>query len=113
MIGNILNILLGLSLAYSAIFSTPAGAMNNAALAVGAIAIIVLALWARRTDPMGWPSGTDIALGVLLLLVSATRWVIGVPPLVCFWIILLVGIAVAIAAMWSLLYRPGTAQSEP
>jgi hypothetical protein len=35
-----------------------------------------------------------------------------VAPLVCFWIILLTGIAVAIAAMWSLLYRPETAESR-
>jgi hypothetical protein len=27
-------------------------------------------------------------------------------PLVCFWIILLIGIAIAIVAMWSMLYRP-------
>jgi len=35
-----------------------------------------------------------------------------VAPLVSFWIILLVGIAIAIAAMWSMLYRPETAQSR-
>jgi hypothetical protein len=44
--------------------------------------------------------------------VALVRWVIGVAPLVCFWIILLVGIAVAIAALWSILYRPETAQSR-
>ena len=35
---------------------------------------------------------------------------IGVAPLVSFRIILLVGIAVAIASMWSMLYRPEPAQ---
>ena len=110
MIGNLLNILVGLWLTYSAIFDSPAGAMNNVALAGSAIAVIVLAVWARQTDPMDWPSGTNIVLGAALLLVTATRWAIGVAPLVCFWIILLVGIAVAIAAMWSILYRPATAQ---
>jgi hypothetical protein len=112
MIGNLLNILLGLWLAYSAIFANPAGAMNNVALAAAAVAVIVFAVWARQTDRMRWQSATNIVLGVVLLLVAATRWAIGVAPLVSFWIILLVGIAVAIAAMWSMLYRPETAQSR-
>src|SRR6516164_611785 len=106
MIGNLLNILIGLWLAYSAIFANPAGAMNNVALGAGAIAVIVFAVWARQTDPLGWQSGTNIVLAAVLLAVAVVRWAIGVAPLVCFWIILLVGIAVAIVAMWSLLYRP-------
>ena len=112
MIGNLLNILVGLWLAYNAIFSTPAGDMNNAALAAAAVAVIVFAVWARQTDPLGWQSGMNIVLAAVLLVVAPVRWVIGVAPLVCFWIILLAGIAVAIAAMWSMLYRPETAQSR-
>ena len=78
----------------------------------GVVAVIVFAVWARQTDFLGWQSATNIVLGVVLVLVAATRWAIGVAPLVSFWIILLVGIAVAIAAMWSMLYRPETAQSR-
>src|SRR5215469_587930 len=111
MIGNILNILLGLWLAYSAIFANPVGAMNNAALAAAAIAIIVFAVWARQTHSLGRQRGTNIVLAAVLLAVAVVRWAIGIAPLVCFWIILLVGIAVAIVAMWSLLYRPQAAQS--
>jgi len=110
MIANLLNILVGLWLAYSAIFANPAGAMNNVALAGAAVAIIVFAVWARQTDSLGWQSGTNIVLAAVLLVVAVARWVIGVAPLVSFWIILLAGIAVAIAAMWSILYRPGTAR---
>jgi hypothetical protein len=62
MIGNLLNILAGLWLAYSAIFANPAGAMRNTGLAAGAVAIIVFAVWARQTDPMGWQSATNIVL---------------------------------------------------
>ena len=111
MIGNLLNILVGLWFAYSAIFANPAGAMNNVALAAGAVAVIVFAVWARQTDSLGWQSGTNIVLGATLLVVAALRWAIGVAPLVSFWIILLAGIAIAIAAMWSMLYRPTTARS--
>jgi hypothetical protein len=110
MIGNLLNILIGLWLAYSSIFANPAGAMNNAALAAAAVAVIVLAVWARQTDSLGWQSGTNIVLAVLLLVLAVVRWLIGVAPLVASWIILLVGITIAIAAMWSMLYRPPTAR---
>ena len=111
MIGNLLNILVGLWLAYSAIFAIPAGNMNNVALAAAAVAIIVLAVWARQSDRMGWQSGTNLVLGFVLLLVAAVRWAVNVAPLVCFWMILLTGIAVAILAMWSMLYRPETTRS--
>ena len=111
MIGNLLNILVGLWLAYSAIFANPAGAMNNAALAAAAIAVIVFAVWARQTDPLGWQSGTNIVLAAVLLVVAVLRWLIGVAPLVSFWVVLLAGIAIAIAAIWSVLYRPATART--
>ena len=111
MIGNLLNILIGLWLAYSAIFANPAGAMNNVALAAAAIAVIVFAVWARQTDPLGWQSGTNIVLAAVLLVVAVLRWLIGVAPLVSFWIILLAGIAIAIASIWSVLYRPATART--
>jgi hypothetical protein len=111
MIGNLLNILVGLWLAYSAIFANPAGAMNNVALAAAAVAVIVFAVWARQTDFLGWQSGTNIVLAAVLLVLAVLRWAIGVAPLVSFWIILLVGIAVAIVAMWSLLYRPQMTRS--
>ena len=111
MVGNLLNILVGLWLAYSAIFANPAGAMNNAALAAAAVAVVFFAVWARQTDALGWQSGTNIVLAAVLLVLVVLRWVIGVAPLVSFWIILLLGIAVAVAAMWSLLYRPQMTRS--
>ena len=111
MIGNLLNILVGLWLAYSAIFANPAGAMNNVALAGAAVAVIVFAVWARQADSLGWQSGTNIVLAAVLLVLAVLRWAIGVAPLVSFWIILLVGIAVAIVAMWSILYRRDLARS--
>jgi uncharacterized membrane protein YfcA len=86
--------------------------MNIAALAASAVAVIACAAWARRTDPMDWPSGTNIVLGAVLLVVAATRWAVYAPALLSFWVLLLVGIAIAIVAMWSMLYRPDTPQSR-
>jgi hypothetical protein len=111
MIGNLLNGLVGLWLAYSAIFATPAGNMNNTGLTISSVAVIVLAAWARQTDPAGWQSATNLVLGVVLLLVAAVRWAADVAPLVSFWSILLIGITIAIVALWSMLYRPDATRS--
>jgi hypothetical protein len=51
-------------------------------------------------------------LGAVLLVVAMTRWAVYVPPLLSFWVLLLVGIAISVAAMWSMLYRPDTLQSR-
>ena len=48
MIGNLLNILAGLWLAYSAIFANPPGDMNNTSLAVVAVAIVVFGVGATN-----------------------------------------------------------------
>jgi len=80
MVGNLLNILVGLWLAYSAIFANPAGAMNNAALAAAAVAVVFFAVWARQTDALGWQSGTNTVLAAVLLVLAVLRWVIGVAP---------------------------------
>ena len=110
MIANSLTVLVGLWLSYRAIFSIPAGEMSQIELMVAGIVVIVLALWARRTDLMGWNSGTGIVLGTIVLVLAAARHTVGVEPLALFWMILLIGIAVAITAMWSMLYRPGAAR---
>jgi hypothetical protein len=96
----------GLWLAYSAIFATPAGEMNDIALAVSAVASIVLAIWARQTDPAGWHSATNLVLGAILLFVAVMRWTVQVPSLLSFWVILFIAIAIAIIAFWAVLYRP-------
>ncbi len=111
MVGNLLNILVGLWLAYSAIFATPAGNMSTAALAAGGVAAVILALWARRSDAMGWQSGSNIVLGAILLATAGAHWGLGMAPLACFWVVLLAGITIANLAMWSILYRPQPAQT--
>ena len=111
MIANVATVLVGLWLAYRTIFSVPAGDVSRIELVVAGVALILLALWARRTDLMSWHSGTNIVLAVIILLLAAAHRVIGVDPLVSFWMILLIGITAAIAAMWSILYRPDSVQA--
>ena len=110
MIANFTTILLGLWLVYRAIFSIPANNMSEIELMAAGAAVILLAVWARRTDFMRWNSWTNIVLAALILLLAAAHRMVGVDPLVSFWMILLIGIAVAISAMWSILYRPNPAQ---
>jgi hypothetical protein len=45
-----------------------------------------------------------VGSGIVVLALVDRVW--GLDPLLSFWIILLVGIAVAIFALWSILYRP-------
>jgi hypothetical protein len=111
MIPNFLTILIGLWLAYRAIFSVPAGEMGQIEMVSAGVAVALLALWARRTDIMGWHSGTNIVFGGIILLLAVAQRAMGIEPLVSFWMILLIGIAVAITALWSILYHPDAAQS--
>jgi|SRR6516162_2156637 len=106
MIANLAMILTGLWLAYHAIFSTPAGDTGLIGPTAAGVAVILLAAWARRTDVMGWPSGTNMALGLIILALTAAQRTVGVDSLATFWLLLLGGITVAIAALWSILYRP-------
>ena len=110
MTANIAAVLIGLWLSYRAIFSVPAGDMTQIELIVAGAALIFLALWARRTDMMSWHSGTNVVLGAIVLLLAAAQRLVGVDPLVSFWMILLIGITAAIVAMWSILHRPGTVE---
>jgi len=111
MMANIASVLIGLWLVYRAIFSVPAGAVNQIELTAAGVALIALALWARRSDFLSWHSGTTMVLAAVLLALAGARHVVGVDPLISFWMILLAGIAAAITAMWSILYRPDAAPS--
>jgi hypothetical protein len=113
MIPNALTVLIGLWLAYSAIFSSPAGDVNNIQLAIAGVVVAACAIIARRTDGMVWHSNTNVTLGIVLALLAAARAWHGLSSPASFWIVLLAGIAAATAALWSMLYRSDTAQAEP
>jgi len=105
MIANALAVLIGLWLAYGAIFAVPAGSVNNIELAIAGIVVSGCAVLARRKDAMAWQWVTNVALGIVLVLLAAARVWYGASLSASFWTILLDGIVVAITALWSILYR--------
>ena len=105
MIANVLNFLIGLGVSYVAIFDT-ANAHVHWILAPVGIAIVVLALIARRSDFSGWQSTTNTVLGIVLLVITVINWAVPVSPLITFWINLWVGLTVASLALWAALYHP-------
>jgi hypothetical protein len=109
MIANLAMTFLGLWLAYHAIFVTAAGAAGKLEVALAGCAVLLLAAWARRTDIMTWPSGTNIVLGLVVLALAVAQQAVAIDPLASFWALLLSGITIAIAALWSALYRPDAA----
>jgi hypothetical protein len=105
MIANLVNFVIGLGVSYVAIFGTASAPVPWILAPVG-IAIVVLALIARRSDFSGWQSATNIVLGIVLLVITLINWSLSISPLVTFWINLWVGLTVASLALWAALYHP-------
>ena len=106
MIANMLNVLIGLGVTDVAIFGMPPSVPASWIMIVVGIAIVILALVARRSDFSGWQSATNIVLGLALLIVNLLEQVVSISPLVTFWIELWVGLTVASLALWAVLYHP-------
>jgi hypothetical protein len=113
MIPNLLNALLGLWLAYVAIFPATIGANYHRWLIGAAVFTVVLALWARRSDDAPWQSTmTMIAAVTLTVIVAADRFLISSPVLL-FWGVLWVGLVSATLSLWAAIYRPRANLAEP
>ncbi len=107
MIANVVNCLVGLAVTYVAIFEMPSAVRSPWLLIAGGIAIVVLALLARRSDYSGWQSGTNAVLGIILIVVGAVGVTAPVlSSLVVFWVELWVGLTVASLSLWAALYHP-------
>ncbi len=115
MIANILNTLLGLAVAYAAVFGLPAGIGAPWPLVAAGIAIVLLAFTARRSDFSGWQSGTDAVLGGVLALLGVTAAMLGdfLSPTVMFWVELWVGMTVSWFSLWAALYHPKQTLDHP
>jgi len=103
MIPNLINTLGGLALMYAVVLHAAWVEQRYFPLAAFAVVFLVMALWARRTDPHPWFSWTGIiasvALGILSLFELATL------PYLTFWASFWIGCTVSIVAFWALLYN--------
>jgi hypothetical protein len=108
MIPNLLNTLLGLWLAYVAIFPDSIGEGRYRWLLAVAAVTAALALWARRSDYSTWQSTTTIisALGLALLLTGSWLW--SASSDLMFWGVLWAGLISATFSLWAAIYRPTT-----
>lgn len=106
MIPNLLNTLLGLWLAYVAIFPDTIGAQYHRWLFGAAILTIVLSLWARRSDDAPWQSTMSIIAAVtLVVILGADRYLMSSAVLL-FWGVLWVGLISATLSLWAAIYHP-------
>ena len=106
MLADLLNTLVGLCLAYAAIFPTALGTGRDRFVLTGAILTIVLALWARRSDSSTWQSTTTVATGALLAILAIVHQVTPVSEVLMFWGVLWAGLVSATVSLWAALYRP-------
>lgn len=106
MIPNALTVLIGLWLAYSAVFSSQTEGVANLTLGFSGAAIAILAMAARWFGTMSWQSTLNMIIGVVLALYAVARWQVGPVGFETFWTALLGGIVASIGALWSILYRP-------
>ncbi len=106
MIANLLNTLLGLWLAHAAIFPDAVGRHHDGVVLIAAIAAVMLALWARRSDVSAWQSTTTIVAGVLLAFLEMANQFMRVSDVLMFWGIFWAGLISATVSLWAALYRP-------
>jgi hypothetical protein len=107
MIPNLLNTLLGLWLAYVAIFPASISARFPWLLAAAALTA-ALAFWARRSDHSVWQSTATIIAAVALALLLTVSWLWAASPILMFWGVLWAGLVSATFSLWAALYRPAT-----
>jgi hypothetical protein len=108
MIPNLLNTLLGLWLAYVAIFPLSIGGQPYRWLLAAAVLTAVLAIWARRSDHSIWQSTATIIAALALALLVAVGWLWVSSPELTFWGVLWTGLISATFSLWAALYRPTT-----
>jgi hypothetical protein len=104
MFANLFNVLLGLALVYSAILRPSLIGARPTLLFVAAACIFGAAWLARRSDNHPWQNNINMLLAVMLAGMAALR--LEHVSLAAFWSQFSVGTAVAVLALWAMLYRP-------
>ena len=106
MFPNALNTAIGLLLVYAAVLQPDLAARHPWILAAAALAMFVLAVWARRNDAVRWMSAVNAALAIGLLALGLADWSLSLHRLVTFWGVFWIGLVVAVVALWAALYHP-------
>ncbi len=106
MIADLLNTLVGLWLAYAAIFPHATGMGRDRVALLAAAAMIGLALWARRSGTTPWQSTIVLATGALLAALTIVHQLVHVSEVLMFWGVLWAGLVCATVSLWAALYRP-------
>lgn len=104
MIPNIINTVTGLALAYAVVLHPTWVEQRYAPFGVFALVILVMALWARRSDARRWFSSINIVLAIVLGLLSLLP--LATLPNLTFWGGFWIGALVPTIALWAVLYRP-------
>ncbi|HET7261491.1 MAG TPA: hypothetical protein VFK60_06655 [Casimicrobiaceae bacterium] len=107
MIPNIINTIVGLALAYVVVLHPTWAGQRFVPLGVFALVILVMALWARRSDARRWFSAVNIVLAVVLGLLSLLP--LATMPNLTFWGGFWIGCLVPTIALWAVIYRPSPA----
>ena len=104
MIPNIVNTIVGLALAYVVVLHPTWAEPRFVPLGVFALVILVMALWARRSDARRWFSTVNIVLAIVLGLLSLLP--LATMPNLAFWGGFWIGCLVPTIALWAAIYRP-------
>lgn len=111
MIPDLLSTLIALCLVSFAVLDLDALTAHAGIVAVGAAALIVLGVWATRTNYLKWAGATVVVAGaaILLLVISglasaSSEW--------AFWGVFWSANAAGVVSLWSAFYR-GPHESSP
>lgn len=104
MIPNIINTLAGLVLACLTVLKPLWVERQYFPLLIFAAVILVMAIWARFSDPQKWFSSVNIVMSILLAILALLP--LPTLPNLAFWGGFWIGIIVPVVALWAVLYRP-------
>lgn len=103
MFANLINSIAGLVLVYSVVLHPTWVEQRYFPLMGFAALFLVMAVWARRSDPHPWFSWVNIIMAVALAILSLFQ--LATLPYLTFWVAFWVGCTVPILASWALLYN--------
>lgn len=103
MIPNIINTLVGLALACATVLYPRWIEQQYLPMLIFAAVILVMAIWARRSDHDRWFSTVNIVMAILLAILALLP--LPTLPDLAFWGGFWIGIIVPVVALWAALYR--------